>query len=63
MQHHQNESKRGHQEIQPIYHTINYHGIKEPEESPKNAEARLRQTDHILRKAGYSMLKIMSYNE
>ena len=46
MQDHQNESKRGHQEIQPRDHTINDHGIKEPDESPKNAEARPRQTDH-----------------
>ena len=43
MQDHQEE---GHQEIQPRDHTRNNHGIKEPEESPKNAKARPRQTDH-----------------
>ena len=46
---HQNESKRGHQEIQPRAHTRNNHGIKEPDDSPKYAEARVRQTDHIPR--------------
>ena len=46
MQDHQKESKRGHQDIQPIYHTRNDHGIKQPEESPANEEARPRQTDH-----------------
>ena len=40
MQNHEKESKRGHQEIQPIDYTRNDHGIKEPEESPKKAEAR-----------------------
>ena len=41
MQNHQLEIQaRGHQEIQPRDHTRNDHGIKEPEESPKNAEAR-----------------------
>ena len=49
---HQKESKRGHQEIQPRNHTRHDHGIKEPDESPKNAEARPRQSDHTLRKAG-----------
>ena len=42
----------GHQEIQPRDHTRNDHGIKEPEESPKNAEARTRQTDHTPGQAG-----------
>ena len=46
MQDHQHESKRGHREIQPRDpDTRNYHDIKEPEESRKNEEARLRQTD------------------
>ena len=36
------ETKIRHQEIQPRDHTRNNHGIKEPEESPKNAEARPR---------------------
>ena len=44
MQDHQNENKRGQQEIQLRDHTIN--GIKEPDESAKIAEARPRQTDH-----------------
>ena len=42
MQDHQKESKRGQKEIQPRYHTRN----EESEESPTNAEARPRQTDH-----------------
>ena len=33
MQKHQKESNRGHQEIQPTYHTRNDHGIKEPEQT------------------------------
>ena len=33
-------------EIQPRDHMRNDHGIKEPEESPKNAEDKPRQTDH-----------------
>ena len=33
-------------------HMRNYHGIKQPEESPKNAEAMPRQTDHTPRQAG-----------
>ena len=41
MQDHQKESKRGHQEIQPSDHTRHDHGIKEDEESLKNAEDRL----------------------
>ena len=52
MQDHKKESKRGHQEIQPRDHTRNDRGIKEPEESPKNAEARSRETDHTPGKAG-----------
>ena len=39
MQDHEKGRKRGHEEIQPRDHTINDHGIKEPEESPNNAEA------------------------
>ena len=46
MQNHSKESKRGNQEIQPRDHTRNDHGIKEPEESTKNAEAKPRQTYH-----------------
>ena len=46
------ENKRGHQEIQPRDHTRNDHGIKEPEESLKEANARPRQTDHTLGQAG-----------
>ena len=52
MQDNQQESKRGHQKIQPRNHTRNDHDIKEPEESPKNAEARPRHTDHIHGQAG-----------
>ena len=52
MQDHQKESKTGHQEIQPRYHTRNDHDIKEPEESPKNAEGRPRQTGHTPGQAG-----------
>ena len=52
MQDHQKESKRGQQDIQPRDHTRNDHDIKEPEESKKNAEARLRQIYHTLRHAG-----------
>ena len=44
MQDHQKERKSGHQEIQPRDHLRNDHGIKESEESPKNAEARPKQT-------------------
>ena len=44
--------KRGYQEMQHRYHTRNDHCIKEPEESPKNAEARPRQTDHAPGQAG-----------
>ena len=46
MQDHQKESKRGHHEVQPREHMRNDHGIKESEESPKNAEARPRQNEH-----------------
>ena len=53
MQHHQKDSKRGHQEIQPRDHSRNVLGIKEPEESPKKAEARPRQTDHTPNQAGW----------
>ena len=64
MQDHQTESKRVHQEIQRIDHTRNDHGINESEESPKNVEARPRQTrqsDHTPRLAGYTaMTKIRS---
>ena len=52
MQDHQKESKNGHQEINPRYHTRNNHAIKESEESPNNAEVRPRQTDHTPRQAG-----------
>ena len=37
MQDHQKESKKGHWEMQLRYHTRNDHGIKEREESTKNA--------------------------
>ena len=40
-----------HQEIQRRDHTIHDRDIKEPEECPKNAEARPRQTDHAPRNA------------
>ena len=49
VQDHQTESKRGHKEIQPRDHTRNDHGFKEPEESPQNAEATPRYTDHTPR--------------
>ena len=49
MQDHQKESKREHLEIQPRDHTRNDHGIKEPEESQRNAETRQRQTDRTPR--------------
>ena len=52
MQVHQKESKREHHEIQPRDHTRNDHGLKEPEESPKNAEVRPRQTGHTSGQAG-----------
>ena len=39
-------NKRGHQEIQPRDRTGSDHGIKELEESQKNAEARARIIDH-----------------
>ena len=52
MQDYQEEIKRGHQDIQPRDHTINDNGIKEPVESPKNAEARPRQTGHTPGQAG-----------
>ena len=38
--------------MKPRYHTRNDHGIKELEESLKNAEARPRQTNHFLEKQG-----------
>ena len=41
------ECKRGHQELQPRNQTRNNHDIKEPEKSPKNADAR--QTDNTPR--------------
>ena len=46
MQDHQKQSKGGHEEIQPRDHMRNDLGTNEPEENPKNAEARPRQTDH-----------------
>ena len=49
---HQEESKRGHQEIQPRDHMRNDRNIKEPEKSPENANAWPRQTDHTPRQAG-----------
>ena len=52
MQDHQKETKRGHQEIQPIDNKRNDHGTKDPEESPKNIETRTRQTDHHPGQAG-----------
>ena len=52
MQDPQNDGKREHQEIQPRDHTRNNHDIKEPEESPKYAEAKPRRTDHTPRQAG-----------
>ena len=51
MQDHQKENKRGHQEKHQR-DTRNYHDIKQPEESPKNAESRPRQTDHTPGQAG-----------
>ena len=51
-QDHHKESKRGHQEIQLTYHTTNDHDIKEPEKSPKNAEARSRRLITFLEKQG-----------
>ena len=42
---HRKESKRGHEEIQPIDHMRNIHGIKRPEECQKTAEIRPRQMD------------------
>ena len=59
MQNHQKESKRGHQGIQQRNHTRNDRDIKKPEESPKRAEARPRQTDPTLRQAGY----LLSYHD
>ena len=48
MQDHQNENKRGHQEInQEIIRDI-----KKPEEIPKNAETRPRESDHTPGQAG-----------
>ena len=52
IQDHQKESKTGHQEIQPRDHTRNDHGIKQPDESPKNAKARPRQINHASRRTG-----------
>ena len=52
MQHNKKASKRGQQEVQPRNQTRNYHDIKEPEKSPKNAETRLRQTDNTPKQAG-----------
>ena len=46
------ESKRGHQEIQPWDHTRNNHGIKEPEESPKNGKPRQDRLITLLDKQG-----------
>ena len=40
-------------EIQPRDHTRNDHGIKEPDESLKNAEVRPKQTDHTPGQARY----------
>ena len=42
MQDHQKESNIEHQEIHPRDHTRNDRGIKDLEESPKNAETALR---------------------
>ena len=55
MQDHQKESKREYQEIQPRDHTRNDHGIKEPEEIPKYADARPKQTDDTSRQAEYNI--------
>ena len=52
MQDNQKESERGHDEIHPRNYTRSDHEIKDPEERPKNAEARPRQTDHTHRQAG-----------
>ena len=60
MQDHQKESKRGHPEIQSRDHTRNHRGVREPEEIPKNAEARPRWSDHTHRQSRMevSMVKI-----
>ena len=46
MRDHQKEIKTGYQEIQPRDHSRNDRDIKAPEDSPKNAEAKPRQTDY-----------------
>jgi len=45
------QSMRRHEEMQQRDHMRNDHDIKELEESLKNPEARLRQTDHTHRQA------------
>ena len=52
MQDYQKESMLGHQEIQLRNHTRKDRDIKQPEESPNNAEATPRQTDQTPRQAG-----------
>ena len=51
-QDHQRETNKAHKEIQPKDYTRNNHDINEPEQSPKNAEARRRRTDRTLGQAG-----------
>ena len=46
-----NQSMRRHEEMQQRDHTRNGRDIRELEDSLKNSEARLRQTDHTPRQA------------